>query len=147
MALIAGSLLALVMIISMRLMKTENTVWAYPVCLLSLPALYIGFALYGHDMVALQWELIIALPFLLAAMLCSIKGLTYSAYIMAAAWLLHGVYDVLHGQLFNNAGVPLWWPAFCGAVDIIIGLYLIALARQSPKRALLPHAAENAMPV
>jgi hypothetical protein len=30
----------------------------------------------------------------------------------------HGVFDVLHGEVLENAGVPVWWPAFCLAYDL-----------------------------
>lgn len=80
---------------------------------------------------ALPNELLYGGVFFLIA-LCS-KRLASSAWLalLAAGYLLHGVYDVIHDGLFINGGVPLWWPEFCGTVDIVIGLYLLWLALSS----------------
>ncbi|NRB38232.1 MAG: hypothetical protein HRU20_07145 [Pseudomonadales bacterium] len=136
-AFIVGLLMAAFMIASFRLLKTENTLWAYPLNLFFLPLIYVGFALYGNDANALKMELIVGLPFFIVAIICAFKGLKYSAYLMAAGWLLHGLFDAVHPLLIDNAGTPLWWPAFCGAVDIVIGFYLIVLARSLAQKALL----------
>lgn len=132
-----GLVMAVFMIVCMRTMKTENTIWAYPFTLLTLPLIYIFFAIYGNDFQALKLETLIGLPFLIVAVICFKKDVRNSAYIMALAWLLHGVYDALHPTLFHNAGAPLWWPAFCGSVDIVVGIYLILLARSLPKSSLV----------
>lgn len=132
--------MAIFMIFSMKAMKTENTVWAYPLTLLSLPLIYVVFAIVGHDFYALGLEMLIGLPFLVITIVCCKQHLKNSAYIMAAGWMLHGVYDAFHPALFHNAGIPEWWPVFCGAVDVIIGLYLLVLARRLPQSALV-HAA------
>ena len=44
--------------------------------------------------------------------------------VVAALWLLHGGYDLIHPQLFVNSGVPGWYPLYCASVDVAIGLYL-----------------------
>jgi hypothetical protein len=41
-----------------------------------------------------------------------------SLWIVAAALAGHGVFDGVHGQLIENAGVPAWWPAWCLAYDV-----------------------------
>jgi hypothetical protein len=44
--------------------------------------------------------------------------------MVAAALALHGVFDLVHGSLIANPGVPLWWPAFCSTYDVAAAGYL-----------------------
>jgi hypothetical protein len=39
----------------------------------------------------------------------------------------HGVYDFFHGHLFINPGVPVWWPQFCSAFDVVAAAFLAGL--------------------
>jgi hypothetical protein len=57
--------------------------------------------------------------------------------MLALGYIAHGVYDVIHHQLFINSGAPLWWPEFCGTVDILIGVYLIAFAISLPNQSIV----------
>jgi hypothetical protein len=59
-----------------------------------------------------------------------------SAIVVGAFWMLHGVYDLIHGRLITNAGVPDWYPIWCFAVDVVVGAYLIWLARRLPQANL-----------
>ncbi len=38
----------------------------------------------------------------------------------------HGVFDLLHYHFVEDAGVPVWWPGFCGSIDILLGAYVVA---------------------
>src|SRR4026207_1138079 len=40
-------------------------------------------------------------------------GFKSSAWIVAVALAGHGVFDAFHGYVIENAGVPVWWPAWC----------------------------------
>jgi hypothetical protein len=33
--------------------------------------------------------------------------------ILAIAVAAHGGFDLVHGHLISNPGVPVWWPPFC----------------------------------
>ena len=35
-----------------------------------------------------------------------------------------GVFDLMHGAVISNPGVPHWWPAFCGTYDVAAAAYL-----------------------
>ncbi len=48
--------------------------------------------------------------------------------LLATGYILHAGYDVIHNSLFINPGTPVWWPEFCGPVDVVIGAYLLYLA-------------------
>jgi uncharacterized membrane protein HdeD (DUF308 family) len=46
---------------------------------------------------------------------------------LAAGLIAHGLFDVL--THFTGHPGPLWWPAFCGSLDIAAGLCLLTLIR------------------
>ena len=127
-ALVVGILVAVYVVYSFKRRRLESKKWAYPVLLATFPGYYWVFAVYAADYEALIKELAVGLGFLLLAYVTyrfnSAKGLC----ILALGYIAHGVYDVVHDDLFHNAGTPLWWPEFCGAVDVLLGLYLIYLA-------------------
>jgi pimeloyl-ACP methyl ester carboxylesterase len=54
----------------------------------------------------------------------SVIGFRTNLWIVAAALAGHGVFDLAHGQLIENAGVPGWWPTFCFSFDAGAGGYL-----------------------
>jgi hypothetical protein len=45
-------------------------------------------------------------------------GFKSSPWIVVGALAGHGVFDALHGEVIENSGVPVWWPAFCLAYDL-----------------------------
>ena len=130
-ALMVGILLALSLIISFRTNRLERNRSAFPLILASFPVYYWVFALFGSDYQALVYEALIAIIFLALAYAAYRTKATTSLYLLAAGYIGHAIYDIFHNELFINAGSPIWWPEFCGAVDVLVGLYLIYLARSS----------------
>ncbi len=98
---------------------------------------YFGFAIYANDQTAFIQELIYAMPFFLICIIAAFKNIKYSAVLLALGYIGHGVYDVMYHQLFINSGMPSWWPEFCGTVDILIGLYLLAYAVRLPNKSIV----------
>ncbi|MEP6473976.1 MAG: hypothetical protein ABJC74_09655, partial [Gemmatimonadota bacterium] len=92
----------------------------YPAVMAVIAVLYAGFAIAGGSVHALALESIGAIVFLLA----SIAGFRWSLWIIVAALIGHGLFDLVHPTLISNPGVPVWWPGFCGAYDVAAGLYL-----------------------
>ena len=46
------------------------------------------------------------------------------------------MFDFFHHLIIENSGVPVWWPGFCMAFDIIAGgLLAVRLMRGSKLRA------------
>ncbi len=41
----------------------------------------------------------------------------------------HGMFDFVHAHVIDNPGVPEWWPAFCGAYDVVAAAALAWLSR------------------
>jgi hypothetical protein len=102
--------------------------WLYSIGLLTLPGLYALFALLvGEQAVAVR-ELIYGIPFLVAGVVFALVSVRHSALVVGALWILHGLYDLIHGRLITNAGVPGWYPVWCFSVDIVVGGYLLWLS-------------------
>ena len=95
----------------------------YPTITIVIASYYALFAVMGGSGHALLVEAAVAAVFLAAA----IVGFRYSLWLVVSALVLHGIFDLLHGRLIANPGVPVWWPAFCLAYDVAAGGYLAFL--------------------
>lgn len=96
----------------------------YPTVLIVIGAvLYPLFAVLGGSSPALAAECAVALAFVALA----IVGFRYSLWLVAAGLAAHGIFDMVHGQIIANPGVPVWWPAFCGTYDVVAAAYLALL--------------------
>jgi hypothetical protein len=78
------------------------------------------FAVMGASRHTLVIEIIVASGFLLIAVL----GFKRNLWLVAAAFVGHGVFDFVHHSFIDNPGVPQWWPGFCLAFDALIGVFL-----------------------
>ena len=58
------------------------------------------------------------------------------ACVGAILWfsLGHGIAYDGSGSFIGDAGAPVWWPAFCGGVDVVLGLGLLAAYILSSRR-------------
>ena len=50
--------------------------------------------------------------------LVAVIGFASNLWWVVACLAAHGVFDVAHGRIVTNPGVPEWWPAFCLTFDI-----------------------------
>jgi hypothetical protein len=103
----------------------------YPTATIVIASYYALFAVMGGTPRALVLESLVAGAFLVAA----VAGFRRSLWITAIAVSLHGVFDFGHGALISNAGVPAWWPWFCGAYDVTAGGVLAWLLASGRVRA------------
>ncbi len=92
----------------------------YPVMMIVIASYYVLFAVMGGSRAALAAECGVATLFGAAA----IAGYQRSAWIVAIALAGHGLFDLVHGRVLDNPGVPIWWPGFCGAFDLAAALWL-----------------------
>jgi hypothetical protein len=81
----------------------------------------------GGSSHALLVEAAVATVFLAATLV----GFKYSLWLVVAALASHGMFDVFHGQLIANPGVPAWWSPFCFAYDVVAAGYLAFLFRRA----------------
>jgi hypothetical protein len=86
----------------------------YPTVVIVVASYYVLFAAMSGSVQAVVIESVVMTLFVAAA----VAGFKSSAWIVVAALAGHGVFDAVHGDLIENAGVPAWWPAWCLAYDV-----------------------------
>jgi hypothetical protein len=127
-----GVALAPVIVVLGRLSGLDRDRAMYPVALIVIAAYYVLFATMGGAP-ALPAELIAGMVFTVIAII----GFRTSLWWVAAGIAGHGVFDwVVHPRLIANPGVPAFWPAFCGSIDVALGVLLaiLLLRRDIPAR-------------
>ncbi len=103
----------------------------YPTVLIVIATYYILFAVMGNSAPALTVESLVAGLFLVVA----VAGFKKNLWLVAAALAGHGVFDFFHHRFIENPGVPVWWPGFCMAFDILAGAFLAVLLLRRPVAA------------
>jgi hypothetical protein len=101
-----------------------------PTVLIVIASYYVLFAVMGGSGRTLLIEIAIASGFLALG----VVGFKTNLWLIAAAIVVHGVFDWIHRSLIQNPGVPSWWPGFCLAFDVFFGgwLALLLLRRSDP---------------
>ena len=131
MALLVGALLVL----SVGLMGTASGLDRdrafYSTVAMVVASYYSLFAVLGASTRALVLESMVGGVFVAAALL----GFRTSLWMVVMALGGHGVFDLAHGSVMSNPGVPAWWPAFCLTYDVTAAGYLAWLLRSGRIRA------------
>jgi hypothetical protein len=130
MAYVIGIVLALAVSAYATALRLDRDRAFYPTVLIVIALLYVLFAAMGGSGRAIVVESLIAGGFIVAASL----GFRRSLWLVAAGLAAHGVMDFFHGGLVANPGVPVWWPAFCSAYDVVAAGYLTWRLRRDPAR-------------
>ena len=97
----------------------------YCTVLVIIASYYVLFAVLDGSGHALVWELVIAVAFLIVAII----GALILPTLVGTGIVAHGLFDLVHDAIIENAGVPTWWPSFCGSIDVVLGLWVIILTR------------------
>ncbi len=92
----------------------------YSTILVVVASYYALFAVMGGTDHSLGAELLAGAGFVVAAA----AGFRGSLWVVVAGLAGHGILDGFHGQIIANPGVPAYWPAFCGAYDVVAAGYL-----------------------
>lgn len=82
--------------------------------LIVIASYYVLFAAMSESLRTVRLELMVMTVFLIAA----VVGFKSSLWIVVGGLAGHGILDALHGNILENSGVPVWWPAFCLAFDL-----------------------------
>ena len=127
---LVGAAVGVLTIVAARLIRGER--WLYSLGLLVLPGLYAFFALRADEQAVGIKEMIFGVPWVVAGLVFALVSIRQSAVVVGVFWLLHGLYDLVHGRLITNPGVPGWYPIFCFVVDAVVGGYLLWLSRRLP---------------
>jgi len=122
-AYLIGASLALAVSGAATLLGLDRDRAFYPTVMIVIASYYVLFAVMGGSDHALGVETAIITVFLAA----SIVGFKYSLWSVVAALAAHGIFDAFHDQLIANPGVPVWWPQFCLAYDVVAAGYLACL--------------------
>lgn len=92
----------------------------YVITLISIALFYVVFALEHGSVAEIILNICIAGLFIICALLGYIRGL----YLVGFALIGHGIFDIIY-PMTGNSPAPIWWPPFCLAVDVTLGLFLI----------------------
>ena len=103
----------------------------YPTVTAVIASYYGLFAVMGGSTSALAGESLVIAAFLFVAVL----GFRTNLWLVVIALASHGIFDLIHGQLISNPGVPSWWAAFCLAYDVTAAAYLAWLLGSSRRAA------------
>jgi hypothetical protein len=95
----------------------------YPTVLAVVGTYYILFAVLGASTPVLTIESLVACGFFVIAAV----GFKKNLWIVAAGLAGHGVFDFVRHLFIQNPGVPIWWPGFCGSIDVFFGVFLAVL--------------------
>jgi hypothetical protein len=131
MALLVGALLAIAVGLFATVSGLDRDRAFYPTVAIVIASLYSLFAAIGESTHALVLESLVAVGFVAAA----IVGFRSSLWVVVAALAAHGVFDLAHGMVISNPGVPIWWPPFCLAYDVTAAAYLAWLIASGRIRA------------
>src|SRR5262249_30215176 len=111
---VVGFVLSLVVASFARWVGFDRDRAFYPAVLIVVASYYVLFAAMSGSIQTVVVESVVMAPFAIAA----VVGFRGSAWIVVAALAAHGIQDAVHGYLVANAGVPVWWPAWCLAYDV-----------------------------
>ena len=131
MAFVVGAILALSVGLSASIIGFDRDRAFYPIVMIVIASYYALFAVMGGSIEVLALESVVIAAFIVT----SIAGFKHSLWLVVAALLAHGVFDVSHNNIILNHGVPTWWPHFCLAVDVVAGLYLAWLLKTNRLRS------------
>ena len=117
---VVGACLAFAVGVFATVVRLDRDRAFYPTVAIVIASLYSLFAVMGGSTRALVVESIVGVGFIALAVL----GFRSSLWLVVAALAGHGVFDLVHGTVISNPGVPRWWPAFCLAYDVAAAGYL-----------------------
>jgi hypothetical protein len=103
----------------------------YPTVLIVVASYYSLFATMGasgDSTVAI--ETAAGMVFAVLAFLAFKRSMWLAALGIAG----HGFFDFfVHPSLVTNPGMPIWWPGFCGTIDILLGAWVAIRLWKSPQ--------------
>jgi hypothetical protein len=117
---IVGALLGLAVPLFARVVGFDRDRSFYTVVLVVTASYYDLFAVMGGSTHALLSELVATAAFVVL----SAVGFRRNLWLVVVGLLAHGIFDLGHGGLIEDPGVPRWWPMFCLMFDVAAAAYL-----------------------
>jgi len=130
-ALVVGVLLAIAVGVLATRTGMDRDRAFYPTVTFVVASYYVLFAAMGASTQTLVLESLAGVVFIATAVI----GFRSSLWIVVLALAGHGAFDLVHGRIIPNPGVPAWWPAFCMAYDVAAAAFLAWLLRVGHVRA------------
>ena len=121
---LTGALIALALVV-LDVARERGTA---PVILVAIAVFYPVFAAEHGEVEGTLAHGAIALAFLALAIL----SVRIGPWLAAFGVVLHGLLDVVFHA--TSSPGPVWWPSFCGALDLVLGGLLILHLRRTPPR-------------
>lgn len=118
-----GVALAIVLAVAGRATKFDRDRSFFATILIVIATYYVLFSFISFEAMAI--EIVIASVFSIIALVGALRW----PLLLGAGIFLHGVFDLIHVQLIDNSGVPVWWPSFCAGVDVVLGIWVIYLVQ------------------
>jgi hypothetical protein len=118
-----GTILALVTAGFAKLSGFDRDGAFYPTVLIITATYYVLFAVIGASRQTLIVEAVFATVFFALAAF----GFKRTMWVVIGGFIAHGVFDVVRPSFIHNPGVPRFWPGFCLAYDLALGLLLAVL--------------------
>lgn len=114
-----GASLGVAVLIAAEALRFNRDRSFYPTLLIVIASYYVLFAVMsGHPV----WpEIVFATVFSIMAITAALKW----RLLAGLGIFLHGVFDFARGGTIGDGGAPEWWPAFCGGVDVVLGVWLL----------------------
>lgn len=131
MALLVGALLALAVGLFGTASGLDRDRAFYPTVAIVIASLYALFAVMAASTNALILESAAGAVFIAGA----VSGFRSSLWLVVLTLAAHGVFDLVHGRMISNPGVPAWWQAFCLTYDVTAAAYLAWLLKVDRIRA------------
>ena len=128
---LVGASLALAVSLGASFVGLDRDRAFYATLMIVITSLYGLFAVLGNDSAALTVESLVGAIFIALAIL----GFRKNLWLVVVALGSHGIFDLIHGQLISNPGVPPYWPAFCSTYDVVAAGYLAWLLGASRRTA------------
>ena len=119
-ALLIGALLAFTVGLLATTSGLDRDRAFYPTVTIVIASYYALFAIMGTSTHALVLESLVGAVFLAVV----VAGFRSSLWLVVVALVAHGMFDLTHGRVIANPGVPSWWPAFCLTYDVTAAAYL-----------------------
>ena len=129
---VVGIVLSIGVALFAKVVKLDRDRAFYPTVMIVIASYYVLFAVMSGSVQTVVIESVVMTLFAAAA----VAGFKSSSWIVVVALAGHGVFDAVHGYVIENAGMPVWWPAWCLAYDVGAAAILAWLIKRQRRGAL-----------
>ena len=120
MAILVGLALALIACVGAAWSGMDRDRALYPTLLIVIATYYVLFAVQDGRGPVLVRETALAMMFSMLAL----AAFRQRPWLVVAGLVAHGVLDLVHDSIVQDAGVPYFWPNFCFAFDLTAALFV-----------------------